>query len=76
MNTTEKLNTNKKTAELEDVKINVKIKLAALWATLMFLYTYGDILGFYTPGNLEQLISGEIEGIQLTEGLLIAMQYR
>jgi hypothetical protein len=37
----------------------------------MFLYTYGDIIGFYTPGNLEQLISGEIEGIQLTEGLLI-----
>ena len=72
MTTTEKMHTNKEIAELEDVPINVKIKLAALWATLMFLYTYGDILGFYTPGNLEQLISGEIEGIQLTEGLLIA----
>jgi hypothetical protein len=71
MNTTEKLNANKKTAELDDEKISVKIKLATLWASLMFLYTYGDILGFYTPGNLEQLISGEIEGIQLTEGLLI-----
>ena len=71
MATPEKMSTNKKTAELEDVKINVKIKLSALWAALMFLYTYGDILGFYTPGNLEQLISGEIEGIQLTEGLLI-----
>ena len=66
-----KMNTNIKTAELEDVKINVKIKLSALWAALMFLYIYGDILGFYTPGNLEQLISGEIEGIQLTGGLLI-----
>lgn len=71
MTITEKMNTNKKTAELKDERINVKIKLATLWAALMFLYTYGDILGFYTPGNLEQLISGEIEGIQLTEGLLI-----
>ena len=71
MNTSEKMNTSKKTAELFDVKINLKIKLAALWTALMFLYTYGDILGFYTPGNLDQLISGEIEGIQLTEGLLI-----
>ncbi len=71
MTIAEKMNTNKKTAELEDERINVKIKLATLWAALMFLYTYGDILGFYTPGNLEQLISGEIEGIQLTEGLLI-----
>ena len=51
MTTTEKKHTNKEIAELEDVPINVKIKLAALWATLMFLYTYGDILGFYTPGN-------------------------
>lgn len=59
------------TGNLDDVKINVKVKLAALWTALMFLYTYGDILGFYTPGNLEQLISGEIEGIQLSEGLLI-----
>ncbi len=65
------MNTNKMTAELEDVKIDVKIKLAALWAALMFLYTYGDILGFYAPGNLEQLISGEIGGVQITEGLLI-----
>jgi hypothetical protein len=65
------MDTNKTTRILEDVKINVKIKLAALWTALVFLYTYGDILGFYTPGNLEQLISGEIEGIQLTEGLLI-----
>ena len=71
MTTTERMNTNEKTAELDDVKIDVKIKLATLWAALMFIYTYGDILGFYTPGNLEQLISGEIEGIQLTEGLLI-----
>ena len=71
MTTAEQMNTNKKTTAQEDVKINVKIKLAALWAALMFLYTYGDILGFYTPGNLEQLISGEIEGIRVTEGLLI-----
>ncbi len=71
MTTTEELNINKKTTELEDVKINVKIKLSALWAALMLLYTYGDILGFYTPGNLEQLMSGEIEGIQITEGFLI-----
>jgi hypothetical protein len=71
MATVEKISTNVKTTELEEVKINVKIKLATLWAALVFLYTYGDILGFYTPGNLEQLISGEIEGIQLTEGLLI-----
>jgi hypothetical protein len=63
---------NQKNARiLEDVKINVKLKLSALWIALMFLYTYADILGFYAPGNLEKLISGQIAGIQMTQGLLL-----
>jgi hypothetical protein len=37
----------------------------------MFLYTYADILGFYAPGNLEELMSGEIAGIQMTQGTLL-----
>lgn len=36
----------------------------------MFCYTYADILGFYAPGNLEELLSGEIAGIQMTQGML------
>ena len=54
----------------QDVKIDTKIKLSALWVALMFCYTYADILGFYAPGNLEELISGEIAGIQMTQGML------
>jgi len=55
----------------EAVKINSKIKLSSLWIALMFCYTYADILGFYAPGNLKELISGEIAGIQLSQGLLV-----
>ena len=66
------MNTDKKTAGiLKDVKIDIKIKLSALWIVLMFCYTYADILGFYAPGNIEELISGEIAGIQMTQGLLL-----
>jgi len=65
------MNTNAKSPKiLEDKKVNVKIKLSALWVALMFCYTYADILGFYAPGNLEELISGEIAGIQMTQGML------
>ena len=64
---------NKKTTELGDVKINVKIKLSALWVTLMLFYIYADILGFYTPGNIEKVVSGEMGGIQITEGFLFVM---
>ena len=37
----------------------------------MFCYTYADILGFYAPGNLEELLAGEIAGIQMTQELLL-----
>ena len=40
------------TNRLEDPKINVKIKLSILWATVMFLYLYVDVFAFYKPGNL------------------------
>ena len=67
------MSTSKTTARtLQDVKIDVKIKLSALWVALMFCYTYADILGFYAPGNLAELLSGEIAGIQMTQGLLLA----
>lgn len=68
------MNTNKKNARvLEDVKINVKLKLSALWATLMFFYIYADILGFYSPEVIEKVVLGEIGGIQITEGFLLVM---
>ena len=55
------------------MKINVKIKLSALWVTLMLFYIYADIVGFYSPGNIEKVMSGEIGGIQITEGFLFVM---
>jgi hypothetical protein len=53
--------------------VDIKIKLSAFWVTLMFFYIYADILGFYSPGIIESVISGEIAGIQLTEGYLLVM---
>jgi len=57
----------------EDLKISVKIKLSALWATLTFAYAYADVLGFYSPGNLAEILAGEIGGIPLTQEMLLAM---
>ncbi len=57
--------------KLQDVKINVKFKLSALWVTLMFFYVYRDIIGFMEPGHLEQWMAGEIEGVVITGALLM-----
>jgi hypothetical protein len=68
------MDTYKRSARiLEDVKINVKIKLSALWVTLMLFYIYADILGFYASGNIEKVVAGEVGGIRITEGLLFGM---
>ncbi len=62
---------------LEDVKINVKIELAALWVALtflyialMFLYIYADIKAVFQTGIIEQIIAGEAEGTRITPTLL------
>lgn len=48
---------------MEDIKINVKAKLSALWCALMFFYAYADILGFYAPGNLAEILTDEVAGL-------------
>lgn len=44
---------------LENKKINIKIKLAALWASVTFCYLYGDYFELYTPGKVNGLLTGE-----------------
>lgn len=65
------MNSNKKTKRVfEDVKINVKIKLAALWTALMFLYIYANIKSLFQPGIIKEIITGEVAGILITPTLL------
>jgi len=60
-------------AFVEDAKIGVRLKISALWVVLLFLYAYGDIFGFFKPGQIEDVVSGEISGIDITEGFLFAV---
>lgn len=43
---------------LEDIKINIKFKLAALWTSLMFCYVYGDFFSLFVPGRIQRLMEG------------------
>jgi len=65
------MNSTKKTARiLEDVKVNVKMKIAALWAVMMFLYIYADYQTLLQPGIIEQIIAGEVDGTKFTQAVL------
>ena len=37
-------------------KVNIKIKLALLWTSLMFLYIYADYFRLMTPEKLEKMM--------------------
>lgn len=65
------MNTINKTTEKEDMKIPVKMKLAALWAALMFLYVYADIFSMYKPGQIEEMASGRMGPFPVTQGSLL-----
>jgi hypothetical protein len=62
------MRTNEKTTRvLEDVKVNVKIILSVLWATLMFIYIYVDIFRFFQPGELEHILAGKVWEFDITQ---------
>jgi hypothetical protein len=65
------MNTISKTTEKEDVKINVKMKLSALWIALMFIYIYADILQQFMPGKLEKAMEGFMGPFPVTQSALL-----
>ena len=65
------MNTIKKTTEMEDVKISVRMKLSALWVAIMLLYIYADILSLFRPGQVEEMMEGRMGPFPVTQGSLL-----
>jgi Family of unknown function (DUF6326) len=57
----------------ENVRIGVRLKISALWIAMLFLYAYGDIFGFFRTGLIEDVIGGEISGIEITQLFLFGV---
>lgn len=62
------MNTQK---QLEDIKINVKLKLASLWASLMFLVIYIDYFHLYMPNKIADIQKGRVFIFDITQGFLL-----
>lgn len=45
---------------LQDSTVSTRLKLAALWTSVMFCYIYGDYFELYTPGKVGGLLKGEV----------------
>jgi hypothetical protein len=57
--------------ELEDIKINIKQKLASLWTSFMFLYIYVDYFHLYMPSKIKDIQAGRVFEFDITPGFLL-----
>ena len=58
---------------LEDVRVNVRFKLFALWSSVMFFYIYGDYFELHQPGQLQDMIAGSSPFGAISQGILLGM---
>ena len=57
---------------LDDIRIHVKMKLSALWVSVMLCYIYGDYFGLYEPGKLQGMLEGKMGPLgPTTQGVLL-----
>ena len=64
------MRTRQPTATLEDQRIPVRVKLAAAWTSVMFLYVYVDILAFFKPGVINGILAGKVWEYDVSQTLL------
>lgn len=56
---------------LDELKVHTKIKLAALWVSVMFCYIYADYFGLFSPGQLAAMNQGLIPPLgRSTDGVM------
>ena len=61
----------KNTEILKNTKIDIKIKLAVLWLVFMLLYIYTDFYKLYLPEKIQVIMSGVIDGFEVTQMSLL-----
>ncbi len=71
-------NENKKS--FQNSPVNIRVKLAGLWIAAMFCYIYADILAFYDPYLLGEILKGNMgfigpitQGLKLGVGILMSI---
>jgi hypothetical protein len=61
------------TMAFEDISVHVRLKLFALWSSVMFFYIYGDYFQLYETGQLQQMIAGRMPFAAISQRVLLGM---
>lgn len=55
----------------DEPKFTVRTKISALWAALLLLYVYADVLSLFRPGQIEEMADGRMGPVEATQATLL-----
>ena len=58
--------------KLEPSNVNVRIKISALWTSMLFVFVYVDLFSLYRPDYQADLKAGTIGGFTVNQSFLLA----
>jgi Family of unknown function (DUF6326) len=44
----------------QEARVNIRLKLSALWTSVMFFYVYADLLGFFDATAMGEIMKGNM----------------
>ncbi len=57
--------------KFEPSNVNVRIKISALWTSMLFVFAYVDLFSLYRPDFRAEVEAGEIGGITVNQSFLL-----
>src|SRR5262249_19273378 len=58
-------------AKLEQFNVNVRIKISALWTSMLFVFAYVDLFSLYRRDFRADLAAGEVGGFTINQSFLL-----
>jgi Family of unknown function (DUF6326) len=58
-------------AKFELSPVNVRVKISALWTSMLFVFAYVDLFSLYRPDFRADLEAGEIGGFDVNQSFLL-----
>jgi hypothetical protein len=56
---------------LEPITVNTRIKISALWASILFIFAYVDLFSLYRPDFRAGIEAGKIAGFTINQAFLL-----
>ena len=58
-------------SKFEPFHVNVRIKISALWASMLFVFAYVDVFSLYRADVRADLEAGEVGGLTINQAFLV-----